>query len=158
MRPRRQPSLARPNSCPNSTVPSIWRQSSLCSTALTDLREFYLGLSSILDLSRAMSMSWTQKWFPNLCRSTSKCPINCLTVLLCRNKDGVAKNAEDIALLKKMCHELEQKTIEDEKLISELNINVTNLSMNEKLHYREACDNYEDRKLHFLIYLQLWFY
>ena len=59
-------------------------------------------------------------------------------------------------MLKKICKELEQKTIEDEKMISELNINVTNLSMNEKLHYREACENHEERKLHFshkLIYL-----
>ena len=66
-----------------------------------------------------------------------------------RNKQGVADNAKEIDLLKKMVKELEQKTIEDEKMISELNVNVTNLTMNEKLHYREAQDNHEERKLHF---------
>ena len=72
-----------------------------------------------------------------------------------RNKQGVADNAKEIDLLKKMVKELEQKTIEDEKMISELNVNVTNLTMNEKLHYREAQDNHEERKLHFCY---IWFF
>ena len=47
-----------------------------------------------------------------------------------RNKEGIAKNRADIDLLNKIAKELEMKTIEDEKAISELNINITNMSMN----------------------------
>lgn len=43
------------------------------------------------------------------------------------------------------------KTVEHENTLSELNINVTNLSMNEKLHHREAQDNFESRKLQFCL-------
>lgn len=62
----------------------------------------------------------------------------------------MAKNANEIEMLKKMCKELENKTIEDEQKISELHVDINNLSMNQKLHHRQAEDNHEDCKLHFL--------
>lgn len=49
------------------------------------------------------------------------------------NSKNIATNADDIALLKKICKELESKSILDEEKISENHINVENLHMNVSL-------------------------
>ena len=63
-----------------------------------------------------------------------------------RNKDGVAKNAADIAHLMKMCKELENKSIDDEKRVSENNVNIENLQMNVSMQNRTSINLIEDRK------------
>ena len=63
-----------------------------------------------------------------------------------RNKDGVAKNAEEIALLKKMLHELDARGQSDEKRLSEMNVNIENLNMNVSLQNRTVLGLVEDRK------------
>ena len=66
-----------------------------------------------------------------------------------RNKEGVAKNSDEIEKLKKICKELEQKTINNDNKISDMNVEMENLNMNIKLSMRELSDNLEDRKLQF---------
>ena len=63
-----------------------------------------------------------------------------------RNTAGVSKNAEDIALLKKMCAELDAKGQQEEKKVSDLNVNVENLHMNVSMQHRTVIGLVEDRK------------
>ena len=44
-----------------------------------------------------------------------------------RNTSGVAKNTEDIVLMKKMISELEKKSLIDEKRVNDLNVTVENV-------------------------------
>ena len=69
-------------------------------------------------------------------------------ILPFRNSTGVAKNAEDIANLKKMVQELNEKSQADEKRVSEMNVNVENLNMNVSLQHRTVIGLIEDRKLY----------
>jgi hypothetical protein len=52
-------------------------------------------------------------------------------------------------MLKKICKELEQKTINNDNKISDMNVEMENMNMNMKLSMREINDSMEDRKLHF---------
>lgn len=63
-----------------------------------------------------------------------------------RNKQGVAKNADDIAHLKRMCEELNQKSQFDEKRVSDMNVNVENMHMNLSLNHRTVMGLVEDHK------------
>ena len=65
----------------------------------------------------------------------------------CRNRDGVLKNAEEIERLKKICKDLEAKSTEDERKVSDLNVNIENLTMNVSLNNRTVQGLLEDRKL-----------
>ena len=67
--------------------------------------------------------------------------------MLLRNSTGVAKNAEEIANLKKMVQELNEKSQEDEKRVSDMNVTVENLNMNVSLQHRTVLGLVEDRKL-----------
>lgn len=75
----------------------------------------------------------------------------CFFVILsrCRNRDGVQKNAEEIERLKKICKDLESKSTEDERKVSDMNVNIENLTMNVSLNNRTVQGLLEDRKLHF---------
>ena len=63
-----------------------------------------------------------------------------------RNTSGVAKNTEDIALMKKMISELEKKSLIDEKRVNDLNVTVENVSMNLSMQHRTVINLIEDRK------------
>ena len=63
-----------------------------------------------------------------------------------RNRQGVAKNADDIAHLKRMCEELNQKSQFDEKRVSDMNVNVENMHMNLSLNHRTVLGLVEDRE------------
>lgn len=63
-----------------------------------------------------------------------------------RNKDGVAKNAEDIALLKKIAKELEAKANFDENRIDDNSVRIENINMNMTLQHRTVMGCVEDRK------------
>ena len=63
-----------------------------------------------------------------------------------RNKDGVAKNAEDIALLKKIAKELEAKANSDENRIDDNSVRIENINMNMTLQHRTVMGCVEDRK------------
>ena len=63
-----------------------------------------------------------------------------------RNTSGVAKNTEDIALMKKMISELEKKSLIDEKRVNDLNVTVENVSMNLSIQHRTVINLIEDRK------------
>ena len=63
-----------------------------------------------------------------------------------RNRDGVAKNAEEIALLKKIARELEQKSKHDEQRVSDMNVAIENLNMNVSLTNRNVANMLEDCK------------
>lgn len=63
-----------------------------------------------------------------------------------RNATGVAKNADDIANLKRMVQELCEKSQEDEKRVSDMNVNVENLNMNVSMQHRTVLGLVEDRK------------
>lgn len=65
---------------------------------------------------------------------------------LCRNTAGVAKNADEIALLKKMFADLDARGQEDSKRVSENNVNIENLNMNISLQNRTIQGLIEDRK------------
>ena len=69
-----------------------------------------------------------------------------LPFLVFRNKTDIGKNAEEIALLKKMIKELEEKSQEDETRVSNMNVNVENLNMNVSLQHRTVLGLVEDRK------------
>ena len=58
----------------------------------------------------------------------------------------MAKNAEEIALLKKISNELDVRGQEDEKKTSELNVTVENLNMNVSMQHRTVIGLVEDRK------------
>ena len=58
----------------------------------------------------------------------------------------MAKNAEELALLKKMLHELDARGQSDEKRLSEMNVNIENLNMNVSLQNRTVLGLVEDRK------------
>lgn len=82
--------------------------------------------------------------------STSRCYFRFTQYFsVLRNKTGVANNADEIEKLKKICKELEQKTINNDNKISDMNVELENLNMNIKLSIRELNDSFEDRKLHF---------
>ena len=53
--------------------------------------------------------------------------------LINRNKEGVDANADAIARLKMIAGELDSKSQEDEKKVSDLNVTVENLHMNVSL-------------------------
>ena len=63
-----------------------------------------------------------------------------------RNKQGVAKNAEEIELLKRITKELENKSRDDEKKIGENYVNIENMQMNVSLQHRTITGLVEDRK------------
>ena len=67
-------------------------------------------------------------------------------ILSRRNKDGVAKNADDIAMLKKIAKELEVKNVADENRVDDMNVRVENLNMNVTLQHRTVMGCVEDRK------------
>ena len=58
----------------------------------------------------------------------------------------MAANAKEIELLKKMVHELDVKSQEDEKRVSDMNVNIENLHMNVSFHNRTVQGQLEDRK------------
>ena len=64
----------------------------------------------------------------------------------CRNREGVAKNADEIAMLKKISKELDDKSVADEKRTDDLNVRVENLHMNVTLQHRTVMGCVEDRK------------
>ena len=67
--------------------------------------------------------------------------------LIYRNKEGVQTNADEIARLKMIASELDSKSQEDEKKVSDLNVTVENLHMNVSLQHRTVIGLVEDRKL-----------
>lgn len=64
-----------------------------------------------------------------------------------RNKEGVAKNADEIEKLKAMAKQLEDKTIEHDDKISGLGTDLENIGMNMSLMRREFDEKLDDRKL-----------
>jgi len=46
----------------------------------------------------------------------------------------------------KMCKELENKSIDDEKRVSENHVNIENIQMNVSMQYRTTTNLIEDRK------------
>ena len=58
----------------------------------------------------------------------------------------MAKNAEEIALLKKITKELEQKSHHDEQRVSDLNVAIENLNMNVSMNNRNVANMLEDCK------------
>ena len=56
-------------------------------------------------------------------------------------------NADEIARLKMIAGELDTKSQEDEKKVSDLNVTVENLHMNVSLQHRTVIGLVEDRKL-----------
>ena len=71
---------------------------------------------------------------------------NFVALARCRNAAGVAENAEEIAKLKKMAKELEQKSINEESRVSEQGVTIENLHMNFSLFQRTTGDTLEDCK------------
>ncbi len=69
-----------------------------------------------------------------------------IVFFIIRNKEGVAKNAADIAHLLKMAKELENKSTEDEMKVSENNVTIENLTMNVAMQNRTVVNMMEDRK------------
>jgi len=72
-----------------------------------------------------------------------------------QNAEGVAKNAEEIARLKKVSNELDVRGQEDEKRVSELNVTVENLNMNVSMQHRTVIAQVEDRKSFIHIHFEL---
>lgn len=66
-------------------------------------------------------------------------------VPLLRNKENIGKNADDIAMLKKICKELEQKSLQEEEKLSALHIEVENIQMNMSLNHRTVIQITDDR-------------
>ena len=84
------------------------------------------------------------------------CFINAITYFSKhRNKEGVAKNAADIAHLMRMAKELENKSTEDEMKVSENNVTIENLTMNVAMQNRTVVNMMEDRKC--LLIWVAWF-
>ena len=81
---------------------------------------------------------------PKSLRSSSK-----FLFALLINSDKLSsnlRNADDIAQLKKICKDLENMNIEEEKKISENHVTIENLTMNLSLHQRTITGLVEDRK------------
>ena len=73
-------------------------------------------------------------------------PLSITLVATNRNRDGVAKNAEEIALLKKIAKELEKKSGFDETRVDDMSVRIENLQMNISLQNRTVMGCIEDRK------------
>ena len=67
-------------------------------------------------------------------------------ILLYRNKEGVATNAEEIEKLKRMIQELIEKSQEEEKKISDNHVNIENINMNLSLNQRTVMGLVDDHK------------
>jgi len=68
-------------------------------------------------------------------------------VIYFRNKQGIAKNTEDIELLKAMVKELEQKSIETDEQVSDLRATTDSTTFNVANNHRtfiEICDDYKE--------------
>ena len=62
-----------------------------------------------------------------------------------RNKNNIAKNTEDIELLKAIVKELEQKSVEQDEAVSDLKATTESTSINVSLNHRtfmEKCDDF----------------
>ena len=70
----------------------------------------------------------------------------CVCSLVFRNKTNIGKNADEIAHLKKMIKELEEKSSEDETKVSGMNVSIENLNMNVSMQHRTVLGLVEDRK------------
>ena len=53
---------------------------------------------------------------------------------IANNADGIANNKREIDLLKQISNELDAKSQEDEKRVSDLNVTIENLNMNFSLY------------------------
>ena len=66
-------------------------------------------------------------------------------LLYYRNKNNIAKNTEDIELLKAIVKELEQKSVEQDESVSDLKATTESTSINVSLNHRtfmEKCDDF----------------
>ena len=62
-----------------------------------------------------------------------------------RNKNNIAKNTDDIELLKAIVKELEQKSVEQDESVSDLKATTESTSINVSLNHRtfmEKCDDF----------------
>ena len=108
-----------------------------CNTQLRNSRLSLSGLLSIL-------VKLTQSLRPKSLRSSSK--FLCALLINSDKFSSNLRNADDIAQLKKICKDLENMNIEEEKKISENHVTIENLTMNLSLHQRTITGLVEDRK------------
>ena len=62
------------------------------------------------------------------------------------NTDGIANNKREIDRLKQITDQLDQKSQEDEKRVSDMNVTIENLNMNFAIFKGSTNDGFEDRK------------
>ena len=66
--------------------------------------------------------------------------------MLCRNKEGVAANKDEIEKLKKICKELEKWNLEEQEKIDNISLDHNNLAMNCSLNQRQNNDTFEEQQ------------